>query len=108
MGGRKGIVQKRQTQPDLGPAGLAKETLFAPDVLSAHWRQKPGYTQIRAQILGGNGQTVSQPGAKSGESNLTESLVNGGICHVLSQPVTSCQMERVKGIEPSTHIVVFL
>jgi hypothetical protein len=61
----------------------------------------PGYTQIRAQILGGNGQTVSQPGAKSGESNPTETLVNRGICHGLSQPVTSCQMERVKGIEPS-------
>jgi hypothetical protein len=61
----------------------------------------PGYTQIRAQILGGNGQTVSQPGAKSGESNPTESLVNRGICHVLSQPATSCQLERVKGIEPS-------
>jgi len=59
----------------------------------------PGYTQIRAQILGGNGQTVSQPGAKSGESNPTESLVNRGICHVLSQPATSCQLERVKGIE---------
>ena len=63
----------------------------------------PGYTQIRAQILGGNGQTVSQPGAKSGESNPTESLVNRGICHVLSQPATSCQLERVKGIEPSSQ-----
>ena len=61
----------------------------------------PGYTQIRAQILGGNGQTVSQPGAKSGEPNHEETLVNRGVCHVLSQPVTSCQMERVKGIEPS-------
>ena len=60
----------------------------------------PGYTQIRAQILGGNGQSVSHPDAKS-KSNPTETLVNGGICHSLSQPVTSCQMERVKGIEPS-------
>ena len=63
----------------------------------------PGCTQIRAQILGGNGQTVSHPGAKSRESNPTETLVNRGICHVLSQPVTSCQMERVKGIEPSSR-----
>ena len=61
----------------------------------------PGYTQIRAQILGGEGQTVSHPDAKSGESNPTESLVNGGVCHSLSQPVANCQMERVKGIEPS-------
>ena len=61
----------------------------------------PGYTQIRAQILGGNGQSVSQPGAKS-KSNPTETLADRGICHVLSQPVTSCQMERVKGIEPSS------
>jgi len=61
----------------------------------------PGYTQIRAQNLGGNGQTVSQPGAKSEVSNPTESLVNREICHGVSQPVTSCQMERVKGIEPS-------
>jgi hypothetical protein len=28
MGGRKGIGKKQQTQPDLGPAGLAKETLL--------------------------------------------------------------------------------
>jgi hypothetical protein len=60
----------------------------------------PGFTQIRAQNLGGNGQTVSHPGAKSRESNPTESLVNRGICHVLSQPVASCQIERVKGIMP--------
>jgi len=28
MGGRKGIGQKEQTQPDLGPAGLVQETLL--------------------------------------------------------------------------------
>jgi hypothetical protein len=67
----------------------------------------PGYTQIRAQILGGNGQTVSQPDAKTGESNPTETLVNRDVCHVLSQPVTSCQMERVKGIEPSFRRIPF-
>ena len=60
----------------------------------------PGYTQTRAQILGGEGQTVSSLDAKSGESNLTESFVIRGICRVPSQPVTSCQMERMKGIEP--------
>jgi hypothetical protein len=28
MGGKKGSGQKEQTQPDLGPAGLAQETLL--------------------------------------------------------------------------------
>ena len=63
----------------------------------------PGYTQIRAQNLGGNGQTVSQSGAKRGDSNPTETLVNRGICHALSQPVTICQMERAEGAEPCTR-----
>jgi hypothetical protein len=63
----------------------------------------PGYTQIRAQNLGGNGQTVSQPDANNGGSNPHETPVNIGVCHVLSQPVASCQMERVKGIEPSAE-----
>jgi hypothetical protein len=61
----------------------------------------PGYTQIRAQISGGSGQTVAQPDANNGGSNTHETIANRGVCHVLSQPVTSCQLERVKGIEPS-------
>jgi integrase len=61
----------------------------------------PGYTQIRAQISGVEGQNGSHPDANNGGSNTHETLVNRGVCHVLSQPVTSCQMERVKGIEPS-------
>ena len=60
----------------------------------------PGYTQIRAQISGGDGQTVSHCGANSEGSNTHKTLVNRGDSHCLSQPVASCQMERVKGIEP--------
>jgi hypothetical protein len=60
----------------------------------------PGYTQIRAQNSGGNGQTVSQHGANNERSNTHETPVNIGACHVPSQPVASCQMERVKGIKP--------
>jgi len=61
----------------------------------------PGYTQIRAQNLGGNGQTVSHPDANSGGSNTHETLANMGVYHGLAEPVATCQMERVKGIEPS-------
>jgi hypothetical protein len=62
----------------------------------------PGYTQIRAQILGGNGQTGSPPEANSGGSNTHKTIVNSGVCHGLAEPVTTCQVERVKGIEPSS------
>jgi integrase len=67
----------------------------------------PGYTQIRAQISGGSGQTVSHSGASGGGSNTHETPVNIGVCHVLSQPVASCQLERVKGIEPSFRRIPF-
>jgi integrase len=63
----------------------------------------PGYTQIRAQNLGGNGQTVSHPDGKNGESKNTEALVNSGACRGLSGPVATCHLERVKGIEPSSQ-----
>src|SRR5208283_1468124 len=62
-----------------------------------------GYTQIRAQILGGKGETVSHPDVKSGESKQTESLANKGDSRCLAEPVARCQMERVKGIEPSSQ-----
>jgi len=64
----------------------------------------PGYTQIRAQISGGKGRTVSHPDVKSGESKQTETLANKGESRCLAQPVATCQMERVKGIEPSSRI----
>src|ERR1022692_4433134 len=64
----------------------------------------PGYTQIRAQILGGKGQTVSHPDVKRGESKHTETLANKGDSHCLAEPVATCQMERVKGIEPTTYL----
>src|SRR5208283_1335560 len=62
-----------------------------------------GYTQIYAQNLGGKGETVSHPDVKSGESKQTESLANKGDSRCLAEPVARCQMERVKGIEPSSQ-----
>jgi len=50
----------------------------------------PGYTQIRAQISGGKGQTVSHPDVKSGESKADRTLANKGESRCLanlSQPV---------------------
>ena len=61
----------------------------------------PGYTQIRAQILGGNGQTVSQPDARNGGSKTQETVANQDDRRGLAESVASCQMERVKGIESS-------
>jgi hypothetical protein len=63
----------------------------------------PGYTQIRAQNLGGKGQTSTQPDANYGGSNTHKTLVNKGGSHCLAESVAACQMERVKGIEPSAE-----
>jgi integrase len=61
----------------------------------------PGYTQIRAQNLGAKGQNGSQPGANNGGSNSHETIANKGASHFLAESVATCQVERVKGIEPS-------
>jgi integrase len=60
-----------------------------------------GYTQIRAQISGAEGQNGAQPVAASKGVNHHESPVNGGDGHALAQCVATSEMERVKGIEPS-------
>ena len=60
-------------------------------------------TQIRAQILGAEGQNGAQPVAWSEGVKPHESIVNGGVCPVLSLPVATSEMERVKGIEPSSR-----
>jgi integrase len=62
----------------------------------------PGYTQIRAQISGVEGQNGSQPDAINGGSKVHKALVNSGVCHGLAEPVVTCQLERVKGIEASS------
>jgi hypothetical protein len=61
-----------------------------------------GYTQIRAQILGGNGQNGSHPDETSEGLKSGKTLVNKGVCHGLVHPVAGGQMERAKGFEPST------
>ena len=63
----------------------------------------PGHTQIRAQNSGANGQIGSQPDAIKGGSIVHKTLVNSGVCHSLAEPVATCQLERVKGIEPSSQ-----
>ena len=45
----------------------------------------PGYTQIRAQILGAGGQNVAQAGAASEGNESAKAPVNGGVCHALAQ-----------------------
>jgi integrase len=61
------------------------------------------YTQIRAQISGAEGQNGAQPVASSERVKPHESLVNGGLCPVLSLPVATTEVERAKGIEPSSQ-----
>src|SRR5665213_1673954 len=63
----------------------------------------PGYTQIRAQKIGGGGQNGSRPVAFDGESKAQETPVNKGDCRCLAQSVATGLLERVKGIEPSSH-----
>ena len=61
------------------------------------------YTQIRAQILGAEGQNVAQADAKTEGSETDKPLVNGGDCLGLAPLVVENEMERVKGIEPSSQ-----
>jgi integrase len=65
----------------------------------------PCYTQIRAQKLGVKGQNESHPDANNGGSKDHKALVNSGVCYGLAEPVASCQLERVKGIEPSSRLI---
>jgi integrase len=61
-----------------------------------------GYTQIRAQILGAEGQNVAQPVATGEGAKSEKSLVNDGACLGLAPLVAEMKMERAKGFEPST------
>ena len=61
-----------------------------------------GYTQIRAQILGAEGQNVAQPVATGEGAKSEKSLVNDGACLGLAPLVAEIKMERAKGFEPST------
>src|SRR5208283_3766786 len=61
----------------------------------------PGYTQIRAQILGAGGQNGSHPDTQNGGANHAETIAIKGDSRCLAEPVATCQLERVKGIEPS-------
>ena len=60
------------------------------------------YTQIRAQILGAEGQNVAQPVATGEGAKSEKSLVNDGACLGLAPLVAEIKMERAKGFEPST------
>ena len=61
-----------------------------------------GYTQIRAQILGAEGQNVAQPVAASEGTESEKTLVNDGVCLGLTPLGAEMKMERAKGFEPST------
>jgi integrase len=65
----------------------------------------PGYTQIRAQNLGGNGQNGSHCVALNGEAKPHETLENKGDSRCLAYPVATGLLERVKGIEPSSRFI---
>src|SRR5208337_3524315 len=62
-----------------------------------------GCTQIRAQISGLDGQNVAQADANCEGAKVQETVDNGGLCPVLAQTVVKNELERVKGIEPSSQ-----
>jgi integrase len=64
-----------------------------------------GYTQIRAQILGAEGQNVAQAVAASERKDSAKPSVNGGDCHGLAQCDAMGKMERAKGFEPCSLTV---
>ena len=57
-------------------------------------------TQIRAQILGAEGQNVSQSVVGNEGVETHKPIDNRGVCQGLAQPVAEDEVERVKGIEP--------
>jgi len=59
-------------------------------------------TQIRAQILGSEGQNVAQPVAVGEGMKSDKSLVADGVCLGLAPLVAEMKLERAKGFEPST------
>jgi len=63
------------------------------------------YTQIRAQILGAEGQSVSQADAMGGGMKTHETIENISVCPVLSLPDAELTMVGAEGFEPPTHSV---
>jgi hypothetical protein len=62
-----------------------------------------GYTQIRAQDLGWNGQTVSHPGAQNGGSKGHKTVANQDDSRGLADLGATCRLDRVKEIETSSQ-----
>ena len=65
-------------------------------------RLDAGYTQIRAQISGAEGQNESRAVAAVKPEELTQHLDTDAVCRVLSHVVAVKEVERAKGFEPST------
>ena len=59
------------------------------------------YTQIRAQISGGDGRDVTQSDSKKERDEREQEVGGQGFGRTLTHPVTNGQKQRVKGIEPS-------
>jgi len=62
-----------------------------------------GYTQMRAHNSGADGQNLSQPGADAEGTATHQTPINGGEGNTLAQCVAKIDVERVKGIEPSSR-----
>jgi hypothetical protein len=58
-----------------------------------------GYTQIRAQILGAEGQNGAQPGVASKGKKLAQAVVNEAVCRGLAHCGAGGDLERAKGFE---------
>ena len=62
------------------------------------------YTQIRAQILGSDGQNVAQADATDEGTDADKAIENTGDCRVVAQTGAEATVERAKGIEPSCAV----
>ena len=71
------------------------------EVLKNLPRLDAGYTQIRAQISGAEGQNESRAVAPVKPEELTQHLATDAVCRVLSHVVAVKEVERAKGFEPS-------
>lgn len=61
-----------------------------------------GCTQIRAQILGAEGQNVAEADARRETQNPAQPVAVGGVWRGQAWPDAPVKLERAKGFEPST------
>jgi integrase len=98
------IVQKlmRHSDPRLSATTYLDQSQLPIQAAITALPRLAGYTQIRAQISGAEGQNGSQAVATVVNGKSEERPMFDGVRRVLSQGDAEKEMERAKGFEPST------